>query len=50
VGLGWARAFGFDDSADHGDGSINDEKKRWIDLDNRGMVSPAWTAFEVFTK
>jgi hypothetical protein len=48
VGLGWDRAFGFDDGTDHTNGYINDSAKRWIDLDNRGTVSPSWTAFEVF--
>ncbi len=50
VGLGWARAFGLADGKDHSDGLINDEKKRWIELDNRGIISPMWSAFEVFGK
>ena len=48
IGLGWERAFGYDDGENHDDGNINDERKRWIDLDNRGIVSPMWQAFEVF--
>lgn len=48
VGLGWERAFGFGDGKDHTDGFINDEGKRWIELDNKGSVSPSWNAFEVF--
>ncbi|GJE89491.1 hypothetical protein PsYK624_055920 [Phanerochaete sordida] len=49
VGLGWERAFGFGHDDDPSDGSINDAKKRWIDLDNRGTVAPSWTSFEVFS-
>lgn len=48
LGLGWDRAFGFDDGADHTNGYINDAKKRWVELDNRGTVSPSWKAFEIF--
>lgn len=48
VGLGWDRAFGFDDGGDHHNGVINDKAKRWIELDNRGAITPSWTAFEVF--
>lgn len=48
VGLGWDRAFGFGGADDSSGGYINDARKRWIDLDNRGTVAPSWTAFEVF--
>ena len=47
IGLGWERAFGFN-GGEPKDGAINDEKKRWIELDNKGIVSPEWSAFEVF--
>ncbi|EKM61568.1 uncharacterized protein PHACADRAFT_135336 [Phanerochaete carnosa HHB-10118-sp] len=47
VGLGWDRAFGF--GGDDDPPYINDAEKRWIDLDNRGVVLPSWTAFEVFS-
>ncbi|KIP11158.1 hypothetical protein PHLGIDRAFT_100112 [Phlebiopsis gigantea 11061_1 CR5-6] len=48
VGLGWDRAFGFGDGKDHTNGDINNAGKRWIELDNKGNVSPSWNAFEVF--
>lgn len=48
VGLGWDRAFGFGDGQDHSDGDINDKRKRWIEIDNRGIVTPEWAAFELF--
>jgi len=49
IGLGWDRAFGFGDGDDPANVYINDARKRWIDLDNRGTVTPSWTAFEVFS-
>lgn len=48
IGLGWDRAFGFGDGKDHKQGDIDNVHKRWVDLDNRGLVSPVWTAFDVF--
>ncbi|KAI0078848.1 hypothetical protein K474DRAFT_1618467 [Panus rudis PR-1116 ss-1] len=48
IGLGWDRAFGFGNGKDHYSGDIDDGAKRWIDLDNKGVVSPEWTAFELF--
>ncbi|KAI0783109.1 hypothetical protein C8Q75DRAFT_784903 [Abortiporus biennis] len=49
VGLGFDRAFGFGDGTDHKMGEINNEKKRWVEIDNRGLVTPEWTAFEIFS-
>ena len=48
LGLGFERAFGFDDNQNHDDGWINEKRKRWVDLDGRGIVSPFWSAFEIF--
>ncbi|KAH8099442.1 hypothetical protein BXZ70DRAFT_1030725 [Cristinia sonorae] len=48
VGLGWDRAFGFGDGEDHSMGDINDERKRWVEIDNKGTVSPEWKAFDLF--
>ena len=48
LGLGWDRAFGFGDGESHDDGYINDKRKRWVELDNRGVVSPLWNGFELF--
>ncbi|THH23128.1 hypothetical protein EUX98_g8050 [Antrodiella citrinella] len=37
VGLGWDRAFGFGDGSDHTQGKIDNTRKRWVDLDNKGV-------------
>ncbi|OCH90049.1 hypothetical protein OBBRIDRAFT_793667 [Obba rivulosa] len=48
LGLGFDRAFGFDDGADHIAGSINEEGRRWVEIDNRDQVVPIWTGFELY--
>ncbi|KAK7695085.1 hypothetical protein QCA50_002275 [Cerrena zonata] len=48
VGLGFDRAFGFGDGGDHYMGDIDDKHKRWVELDNKGSVSPEWEAFDLF--
>ena len=47
VGLGWKRAFGFENAIDNPKGEIDEKSRRWVELDNRGTVSPVWSAFEV---
>lgn len=42
LGFGWDGAFG--DLED----SIDEERKRWVEIDNAGAIAPAWEAFEVF--
>ncbi|KAH9082280.1 hypothetical protein EDB83DRAFT_2503367 [Lactarius deliciosus] len=47
VALDWGRAFGYgfgDDSA----GDVNQEHARWIEVDEKGNVSPPWRAFQLF--
>lgn len=44
VGLGWDRAFGQVDSM----GDIDEKHKRWIEIDQKGIVVPLWQAFELF--
>ncbi|KAI9445392.1 hypothetical protein H4582DRAFT_2109058 [Lactarius indigo] len=47
VALDWDRAFGYgfgDDSA----GDVNQEHARWIEVDEKGNVSPPWRAFQLF--
>ncbi|KAI0307629.1 hypothetical protein B0F90DRAFT_1829427 [Multifurca ochricompacta] len=47
VALDWDRAFGYgfgDDSA----GDVNQEYARWIEVDEKGNISPPWMAFEMF--
>ncbi|KAI9513121.1 hypothetical protein F5148DRAFT_1273348 [Russula earlei] len=47
VGLDWDRAFGYgyrDDSA----GEVNQEHARWIEVDEKGSISPPWRPFELF--
>ncbi|EPQ60231.1 hypothetical protein GLOTRDRAFT_52191 [Gloeophyllum trabeum ATCC 11539] len=49
VGLGWDNAFGFGDPlVDHSMGEIDEDEKRWVEIDQQGTVAPAWTAFELF--
>ncbi|EMD32521.1 hypothetical protein CERSUDRAFT_58386 [Gelatoporia subvermispora B] len=48
LGLGFDRAFGFDDGADYSTGSINEERKRWVEIDNQDQVVPIWTGFELY--
>ncbi|KAI0964082.1 hypothetical protein AcW1_000984 [Taiwanofungus camphoratus] len=47
VGLGWDRAFGFGDNGDYSRGDINQAQKRWVEIDNRDAVSPAWRGFDL---
>ncbi|KAH9486422.1 hypothetical protein JR316_0000486 [Psilocybe cubensis] len=44
VGLGWVNAFGNLDST----GGIDNTNKRWVDVDQKGIVEPIWEAFELF--
>jgi len=44
VGLGWDRAFGQVDSM----GYIDENHKRWIEIDQKGVIVPVWQAFELF--
>ncbi|KAL6309448.1 hypothetical protein BKA93DRAFT_357908 [Sparassis latifolia] len=48
LGLGWERAFGFDDGGDYSMGAINEQRKRWVEIDNKDAVSPEWRAFDLF--
>ncbi|CAL1694604.1 unnamed protein product [Somion occarium] len=48
IGLGFDRAFGFGDGGNHYMGDVDDEHKRWVELDNKGRVSPEWAAFDLF--
>lgn len=47
VGLGWDRAFGYGFS-NHDEGDMDKERKRWVEIDQKGYILPAWDAFEVF--
>jgi hypothetical protein len=47
VALDWDLAFGYgfrDDSA----GEVNQEHARWIEVDEKGAISPPWRAFQLF--
>jgi hypothetical protein len=44
VGLGWANAFGNVDET----GEIDEDLKGWVEIENKGIVVPVWTAFELF--
>ncbi|KAH9942942.1 hypothetical protein B0H21DRAFT_695748 [Amylocystis lapponica] len=48
LGLGFDRAFGFDDDGDYKMGVINEERKRWVEIDNQDVVTPAWEGFGLF--
>lgn len=48
VGLGWTRAFGFEDGDPNRKMTMDDAKKRWVEIDNRGDIDPVWRAFELF--
>jgi hypothetical protein len=56
VGFGWDRAFGFEgtsynpnsNSAEEGQVTVNDKRKGWIDVDDKGNIAPVWRAFEMF--
>lgn len=47
VALDWDRAFGYgfrDDST----GEVNQAHARWIEVDQKGDISPPWKAFQLF--
>jgi len=44
VGLGWDRAFG----ATGDMGVIDEQRKRWVEIDNRDAITPVWEAFKLF--
>jgi hypothetical protein len=44
VGLGWDRAFGKVDAM----GLVDQEGKRWVEIDEQGQIRPVWHAFELF--
>ena len=47
VALDWDRAFGYgfrDDTA----GEVNQAHARWIEVDEKGGISPPWRAFQLF--
>jgi hypothetical protein len=47
VALDWDSAFGFgfgDDST----GDVNQEHALWIEVDEKGNISPPWRPFELF--
>ncbi|KAI0640097.1 hypothetical protein C8Q77DRAFT_1084610 [Trametes polyzona] len=46
LGFGFDRAFGYDDGGDYSAGSVNRERRRWVDVDVDGRIEPAWVAFE----
>ena len=51
MGLGWERAFGFEagDPPPYDDRMTMDEdRKRWIEIDNAGSIDPVWRALEMF--
>ncbi|KAI0347827.1 hypothetical protein BDW22DRAFT_1349892 [Trametopsis cervina] len=49
IGLGWNRAWGYEDGQEDERGVPNPDKKRWVEIDNKGAIAPEWTAFEVFS-
>lgn len=50
VTLGWDRAFGFGHDAETGQvqNGIDNTRKRWVELDNKGTIAPMWRAFDMF--
>ncbi|KAI0095105.1 hypothetical protein BDY19DRAFT_916313 [Irpex rosettiformis] len=48
VGLGWNRAMGFEVDAEDEMGIPNEAKRRWVEIDNGGAVSPQWDGYEPF--
>lgn len=48
VGLGWNRAMGFEEGAEDEMGNPNKDKRRWVEIDNAGAVSPQWDGYEPF--
>jgi hypothetical protein len=47
VVLGWDRAFGYGFRDDYA-GEVNQEHARWIEVDEKGVISPSWRAFQLF--
>jgi hypothetical protein len=47
LGFGWAGAFGLQDG-DRPDGSWDETRRRWVDVENGGVVSPVWKALQLF--
>lgn len=49
VGLGWERGFGFaEGDPDTSIMAMDDDTKRWVEIDNKGNIIPVWRAFEMF--
>ncbi|OBZ79230.1 hypothetical protein A0H81_01390 [Grifola frondosa] len=48
LGFGFERAFGFDGDGDYSTGGVNDERKRWVEIDDKGVIDPIWRGFELF--
>ena len=44
IGLGWSNAFG--DLAKTG--GIDSVHSRWVEVDQKGAATPAWSAYELF--
>jgi hypothetical protein len=44
VGLEWDNAFGHVDEM----GYIDEERKGWVEIEEKGNIVPVWTAFELF--
>jgi hypothetical protein len=44
LGFGWNLAFGIGGL----ENTIDENKKRWVEIDNAGSIDPVWEAFEVF--
>ncbi|KIK71440.1 hypothetical protein GYMLUDRAFT_33607 [Collybiopsis luxurians FD-317 M1] len=44
----WARAFGDMEPKPNGLGYPNRDKQRWLDIDEKGAVVPAWNPFRMF--
>lgn len=47
VALDWDRAFGYGFGGDS-IGYVNQEHARWIEVDEKGNISPEWKAFQLF--
>lgn len=49
VGLGWDQAFGFaPGDPDRTIMTMDEARKRWVEIDLKGSVDPVWRAFELF--
>lgn len=44
LGYGFVHVFGHMDEQ----GEINQEKARWVDVDEKGNILPEWEAYELF--